>query len=143
MGAAITALTKSPAQVAMPIIDGLRYEKNPSIVAALSTYFTLNGNLDQYQWYLSQLDDADVATLYQLLQDFGTYMLRIPAVERDKALKKMELMARTNPNYEVRLGAYKGLSTLATNMPTLKGTLADIRSKEKDERLIGIYNLLQ
>ena len=143
MGAAITALTKAPAQVAMPIIDGLRYEKNPSIVAALSTYFTLNGNLDQYQWYLAQLDDADVATLYQLLQDFGTYMLRIPAVERDKALKKMEQMARTNPNYEVRLGAYKGLSTLTTNMPTLKATLADIRSKEKDERLIGIYNLLQ
>ncbi|WP_139362163.1 M1 family metallopeptidase [Hymenobacter sp. CRA2] len=143
MGAAITALTKSPTAAAQPRIEALRNEKNPSIVSALSTYFTLNGNIDQYQWYLAQLDDADAATLYQLLQDFGTYMLRIPAVERDKALKKMEQMARTNPNYEVRLGAYHGLRTLSENMPTLKMTLADIRSKEKDERLIGIYNLLQ
>ncbi|RTQ53233.1 M1 family peptidase [Hymenobacter gummosus] len=143
LGAAITALTKAPNTAAMSRIEALRNEKNPAIVGALSTYFTLNGNIDQYQWYLAQLDDADVATLYQLLQDFGTYMLRIPAVERDKALKKMELMARTNPNYEVRLGAYKGLSTLSENMPALKTTLADIRSKEKDERLIGIYNLLQ
>jgi aminopeptidase N len=143
LGAAITALTKAPTVTAQSRIDGLRYEKNPAIVSALSTYFTLNGNLDHYQWYLAQLDDADAATLYQLLQDFGTYMLRIPAVERDKALRKMEQMARTNPYYEVRLGAYKGLSTLSENMPALKTTLADIRSKEKDERLIGIYNLLQ
>ncbi|GAB2950291.1 M1 family metallopeptidase [Hymenobacter coalescens] len=143
LGAAITALTKSPTVAAQSRIDGLRGEKNSAIVGALSTYFTLNGGLDHYQWYLAQLDDADAATLYQLLQDFGSYMLRIPAVERDKALKKMEQMARTNPNYEVRLGAYKGLSTLAENMPNLKTTLADIRSKEKDERLVGIYNLLQ
>ncbi|WP_243635927.1 M1 family metallopeptidase [Hymenobacter edaphi] len=143
MGAAITALTKSPTVAAQSRIEALRTEKNPLIVGALSTYFTLNGTIDHYQWYLTQLDDADAATLYQLLQDFGTYMLRIPAVERDKALKKMEQMARTNPHYEVRLGAYHGLRTLSANMPALKTTLADIRSKEKDERLIGIYNLLQ
>jgi aminopeptidase N len=142
-GSALTALTKAPSLGAQPLIEALRGEKNPVIVVALSNYFTLNGTLDHYQWYLAQLDDADTSTLYQLLQNFGTYMLRIPAVEREKALKKMENMARTNPSYEVRLGAYHGLRTLSENMPALKATLADIRSKEKDERLIGIYNLLQ
>ncbi|KUG06452.1 M1 family metallopeptidase [Solirubrum puertoriconensis] len=143
LGAAINALAKSPTVNAQQRIEALRNDKNPVIVGALSNYFALNGSLDHYQWYLSQMDDADAATLYQLLQDLGNFMLRIPAVERDKAVRKMEVMARTNPRYEVRLGAYKGLSTLAGNMPTLKTTLADIRSKEKDERLVGIYNLLQ
>ncbi|KAA9338686.1 M1 family metallopeptidase [Hymenobacter busanensis] len=143
MGAAINALAKAPTVATREKINSLQNETNPALVTALSGYYALNGNADQYQWYLHRLDDSNSAELYQVAQDFGTFMLRMPAVERDKGLRKLEVMARTHPEYYVRLGAYHGLRTLSENMPNLKGTLADIRGKEKDERLIGIYNLLQ
>ncbi|GAA4377305.1 M1 family metallopeptidase [Hymenobacter koreensis] len=143
MGAAIKSLAKVPTLATREKINTLQGETNPAIVTALSGYYALNGTADQYQWYLQRLDDSNGTELYQLAQDFGTFMLRMPAVERDKGVKKLEAMARTHPEYYVRLGSYHGLRTLSENMPNLKTTLVDIRGKEKDERLIGIYNLLQ
>ncbi|WP_400193456.1 M1 family aminopeptidase [Hymenobacter sp. B81] len=143
MGAAVSALTKAPTANTREAIHALQNETNPALVTALSGYYALNGNADQYPWYLRRLDDSNPVELYQVAQDFGTFMLRMPAVERDKGVKKLETMARTHPEYYVRLGAFHGLRTLSGNMPALKTTLADIRTKEKDERLVGIYNLLQ
>jgi aminopeptidase N len=143
VGAAINALTKAPTVAGREQIEKLQNETNSAIVTALSNYYVLNGTNDNYQWYLRRLDDAKDIDLYQIAQNFGTFMLRMPPVEREKGIRKLEMLARTHSQYYVRLGAYKGLSSLAEKTPEMKPTLVDIRKKEKDERLVGIYNLLQ
>jgi aminopeptidase N len=69
-------------------------------------------------------------------------MTQMPVVERDKGVQTLEALARSHPQYVVRLGAYRGLMALVPSQPDLKNVLFDIKSKETDERLKNYYNLM-
>ncbi|QNP53859.1 hypothetical protein H9L05_10185 [Hymenobacter qilianensis] len=110
----------------------------------MSNYYALNGSVDQYQWYLGRMSEVSDEDLYEsYLQNFATFMLRMPPVERDKGVQRLESYARSHSRDIVRLGAYKALSTMVSSMPALKTTLQDIRTKEKDPNLKTMYTLLQ
>ncbi|TGD81389.1 M1 family aminopeptidase [Hymenobacter wooponensis] len=143
VGAAVDALAKAPTVATREPINALQNTKNPALITALSNYYALNGTADHYQWFLARSKDAPGEVLYTLLENFGTLMQRMPPIEREKGIQRLETLARTHPMYYVRLGAYKGLNELVTSMPVLKPTLQDIRAKEKDERLKSIYSLIQ
>lgn len=145
VSAAIQALAKAPTPDSRERINALQDTKSHEVLSALSTYYSLNGNsIEQYQWFLRRLPDVSDADLYQsYLPNFATFMLRIPVVERDKGVQKLESLARTSPRNYVRLGAYRGLNILAPSMPTLKATMQDIRNKEKDEQVKAYYALMQ
>jgi aminopeptidase N len=144
VGAAINALAKSPTIESRKQINDLQQNASPSLLGALSNYYALNGGTEHYQWYLSRMGEVSEEDLYEsYLQNFATFMLRMPPVERDKGVQRLESYARTHSRDIVRLGAYKALSTMASSMPTLKSTLLDIRTKEKDTNLKTLYTLLQ
>ncbi|SNC75658.1 aminopeptidase N [Hymenobacter gelipurpurascens] len=143
VGAAVDALAKAPTVATREYINALQDTKNAALLTALSNYYALNGTADQYQWFLNKSKDAPSEVLYTLLENFGTLMQRMPPIEREKGIQRLETLARTHPMYYVRLGAYKGLNELVGSMPVLKTTLQDIRAKEKDERLTSIYSLIQ
>jgi aminopeptidase N len=145
VSAAIQALAKIPAADSRDRITALQETTSHEVLSALSAYYALNGSsTEQYQWFLRRLPDVSKVDLYQAyLPNFATFMLRIPPVERDKGIQRLESLARTDPNDYVRLGAYKGLSILSSNMPTLKATMQDIRNKEKDEQVKAYYALMQ
>jgi aminopeptidase N len=143
VGAAVEALAKAPTVATREPINALQDTKNPGLITALSNYYALNGTADHYQWFLARSKDAPGEVLYTLLENFGTLMQRMPPIEREKGIQRLETLARTHPLYYVRLGAYKGLNELVASMPILKPTLQDIRSKEKDEKLKSIYSLIQ
>ena len=145
VGAAIQALAKAPSTESQQKIAALQDTKSPELLTAISTYYSLNGSsTEQYQWFLRRLPDISEADLYRsYLPNFATFMLRLPSIEREKGVQRLESLARTAPSSFVRLGAYRGLSILATNMPTLKAIMQDIRSKEKDEQVKAYYALMQ
>jgi aminopeptidase N len=144
IGAAINALAKAPTIESRKQINDLQQSASPSLLGALSNYYALNGGTEHYQWYLSRMGEVSDEDLYEsYLQNFATFMLRMPPVERDKGVQRLESYARTHSRDIVRLGAYKALSTMAPSMPTLKSTLLDIRTKEKDTNLKTLYTLLQ
>ncbi|MDF7813093.1 M1 family metallopeptidase [Hymenobacter sp. YC55] len=145
VSAAIQALAKSPAADSRDRINALQETASHEVLSALSAYYALNGSsIEQYQWFLRRMPDVSKVDLYQAyLPNFATFMLHIPPVERDKGVQRLESLARTDPNDYVRLGAYKGLSILSSNMPTLKATMQDIRNKEKDEQVKAYYALMQ
>ncbi|RSK46072.1 M1 family metallopeptidase [Hymenobacter perfusus] len=143
VGAAVEALAKAPTANTRAQIAALQSTANPALLVALSKYYGLNGTLDDYQWFLQRSKDAPAEVLYVMLENFGTLMQRIPPIEREKGIQRLEAMARTHPQMYVRLGAYKGLHELVASMPTLKPTLQDIRSKEKDDNLKSMYSLIQ
>ncbi|QNH62870.1 M1 family metallopeptidase [Hymenobacter sediminicola] len=145
VGAAIQALAKTPTADSQEKITALQETKSQEVLSAISAYFSLNGSsTEQYQWFLRRLPDVSEADLYRsYLPNFATFMLRIPPIEREKGIQKLESLARNAPNSIVRLGAYRGLSILATGMPTIKTVMQDIRSKEKDEQVKAYYALMQ
>ncbi|MBO0357135.1 M1 family metallopeptidase [Hymenobacter sp. BT186] len=145
VSAAIQALAKAPTPDSRDRINALQATKSHEVLNALSAYYSLNGNsIEQYQWFLRRLPDVSEVDLYQsYLPNFATFMLRIPVVERDKGVQKLESLARTSPRNYVRLGAYRGLNILAPSMPMLKATMQDIRNKEKDEQVKAYYALMQ
>ncbi|MBO3273506.1 HEAT repeat domain-containing protein, partial [Hymenobacter defluvii] len=141
--AAINALAKAPTVTSLKEITALQETKNAALIDAISNYFALNGTADQYEWFLRRSNDVRNEALYQFLQNFATLMLRMPPVERDKGIARLEIIARSYPNQYARLGAYKGLSMLVPSSPSVKLTLQDIRSREKDKNLATIYTMLQ
>ncbi len=145
VSAAIQALAKAPAVGSQEKILALQETNNSDVLNATATYYSLNGNsTDQYQWFMRRLPDASDADLYRsYLPDFATFMLRIPPIEREKGIQRLESLARSAPNGFVRLGAYRGLSILASSMPALKTVMQDIRNKEKDEQVKAYYALMQ
>ena len=141
-GAAIAALTKSATVNLRPQIAALENTPNPGLVVAIADYYAQRGGIDQYGWFLRRLPDLGDAELYQYLQAFGTFMTQMPVVERDKGVQTLEALARSHPQYVVRLGAYRGLMALVPSQPDLKNVLFDIKTKETDERLKNYYNLM-
>ncbi|QIX61114.1 M1 family metallopeptidase [Hymenobacter lutimineralis] len=142
ISAALGALTRNPTVNSQAKISSLQETPNTRVITALGGYYALNGHLDQYDWFLSHVETLQEAELYTFLPNFGQFMQRMPPIEREKGVKKLEMLARNAPSYLVRLGAYKGLSALAERSQELKTVLQDIRAKEKDEGLKGMYNLL-
>ncbi|GAA3948989.1 M1 family metallopeptidase [Hymenobacter algoricola] len=143
VGAAIAALAKNPTVSTRESINALQETTNPALLHALSNYYSLNGTADQYQWFLRRMNDIAEDELYTYLQNFGLLMVRMPPVERDKGIQRLEAFARTHPNITVRLGAYRGLNSLVPSTASLKATLQDIRSKEKNDQLKAAYSLIQ
>jgi len=140
--AAVSVLAKRPELSSRQQVAALDDTPSGPLLMAVANYYSLNGNLDQYPWFLRRLSDVSEADLYAYFQAFGTLMTRIPPVERDKGLKVLEDYARNAPRYEVRLGAYRGLAMLLPTNPTLKAVLQNIRDKETDDRLKAFYNLM-
>jgi aminopeptidase N len=141
-GAAIDALTKLPTTDARAQIAALENTPNSGLLVAIAKYYAQRGGMEQYAWFMRRLPDLTDSDLYAYLPAFGTFMTQMPVVERDKGVQTLEKLARTHPQYIVRLGAYRGLMALTASQPDLKATLLDIKMKETDERLKAYYNLM-
>jgi aminopeptidase N len=140
--AAIDALAKLPATNARAQVAALENTPNSSLIVAVANYYAQRGGMEQYGWFMRRLPDLTDSDLYTYLQAFGTFMVQMPVIEREKGVQTLEKLARTHPQYVVRLGAYRGLMALVASQPDLKATLLDIKTKETDERLKNYYNLL-
>jgi aminopeptidase N len=111
-------------------------------VVAIASYYAQRGSMDQYAWFMRRLPDLGEVELYTYLQAFGAFMVQMPVIEREKGVQTLTQIARSHPQYVARLGAYRGLMTLAPSQPELKAVLLDIKTKETDERLKAYYNLM-
>jgi aminopeptidase N len=140
--AAIDALAKLPTANSRVQIAALEDTPSSSLLVAIASYYAQRGSVDQYAWFLRRLPDLTDTDLYTYLQAFGAFMVQVPVIERDKGVQTLERLARTHPQYFVRLGAYRGLLALTPSQPALKSLLLDIKTKETDERLKGYYNLM-
>ncbi|MBD2767218.1 M1 family metallopeptidase [Hymenobacter sp. BT664] len=140
--AAVEILSKRPEANSRQQIAAIDNTASGPLLLAIASFYSLNGGLDQYPWFLRRLPDVPEADLYVFFQSFGTLMTHIPPVERDKGLKVLEDYARNASRYEVRLGAYRGLALLAPTSPQVKALMKNIREKETDDRLKTFYNLM-
>ena len=139
---AVSALARQPSAAARAELAVLDNTPSSTLLVALAGYYAQRGSIDQYAWFLRRLPDLADPDLYAYLQAFGTFMTQMPVIERDKGVRTLVGLARSHPQYFVRLGAYHSLATLLPSQPDLKPVLADIKAKETDERLKAYYNLM-
>ena len=79
--------------------------------------------------------------LFYFIQYFSEKLLKAPQEERKSAVSIFRKMAASHQNYIVRLSSYQALMLLS-DLTGVEKMLAEIKSSEKDQRLIEIYQNL-
>jgi aminopeptidase N len=138
IAAAIEALTTTKKPGLAESLRPFENYKDGKVKAALAGYYAFFGSGDNYSWYLKTLDELRGEDLFFFLQNFGGYLMRVPAEQQKEAITKLEKIARSHETYFVRLGAYQAL-TLAGDRPEIKALKENIKAQEKDPKLIEIY----
>ena len=114
---------------------------NGGVKSAVAGYYAFFGSGANYSWYLQTLEELRGEDLFFFLQNFGGYLMRVPADQQKEAISKLEQIARSHETYYIRLGAYQAL-TLAGDRPELKALKENIKAQEKDPKLIEIYKTI-
>ena len=114
-------------------------EKNEEIVLALATYYAVQGGPEKYDWFMKQVKQAKGGTLYYLLQSFGAYLASNSQSNTPEAIALLADLAQNNNLYYVRGSAYQALMVMSER-PEVQQVMEEIRQKEKDERLLEMYN---
>ncbi|RDC64779.1 M1 family aminopeptidase [Adhaeribacter pallidiroseus] len=110
------------------------------LLKALSGYYARFGNPTQLDWFMRNIDVVKGENLYFFTQNFGGFLMNFGSqLDIKKGLTKLEDMARNHETYFIRLAAFQALS-IASDSEEQRKLLADIKSKEKDPKLIRIYS---
>jgi aminopeptidase N len=141
IAAAIEALTTTKKAGLADRMRAFENYEDGKVKAALAGYYAFFGSGANYPWYLKTLDQLRGEDLFFFLQNFGGYLMRVPADQQKEAITRLEKIARTHDTYFVRLGAYQAL-TLAGDRPELKALKENIKAQEKDPKLIEIYKTI-
>lgn len=117
-----------------------RFENAPNneIVTAVANYYAGLNKPEQYDWFIKKMNGLKSAEMYNFLQVFGKYLIRSTSEVQRKALPMLETMARNDPAYFVRFGAYQVLGLL-TDIEGVKAMRKDIRNAERDPKLKDMY----
>lgn len=76
---------------------------------------------------------------YNFLQVFGKYLIKSKQDVQRKSIPVLEGLARENPSYFVRFGAFQALGLL-TDIQGVTALRKDIRAKETEPKLKEMYS---
>ena len=141
VGAAIQMLSDSKEVLSTDMIGAFKQEDNIHITIALASYFSAKGQFPEYSWYTEKMNRISGSELFYFIQYFSEKLLKAPQEERKSAVSIFRKMAASHQNYIVRLSSYQALMLLS-DLTGVEKMLAEIKSSEKDQRLIEIYQNL-
>ena len=135
---AIQGLTTTKQEGLTPRLSAFENLNSGKVKSALAGYYAYFAGPEKYDWYMSTMDKMRGEDFFFFLQNFGGFLMKIPAPDQKRAITKLENLARNHEAYYVRLGAYQAL-TLAGDTPEMRTLKQDIKAKEKDPKLVEIY----
>ncbi|MFC6193804.1 M1 family aminopeptidase [Dyadobacter subterraneus] len=109
-----------------------------AIVASVGNYYAGLAEPDRYDWFLDKMKRMKPTEKYNFLQVFGKYLIKSKQDVQRKSIPVLEGMARNNPSYFVRFGAYQALGLL-TDIQGVPAIRKDIRAKETEPKLKEMY----
>ena len=112
--------------------------RNDAIVASVGNYYAGLATPERYDWFLKKMEEMNPSDRYNFLQVFGKYLIKSPADVQRRSIPVLEGMARNNPAYFVRFGAYQVLGLL-TDIQGVNAIRKDIRNSERDPKLKEMY----
>ena len=111
---------------------------NDAIVTSVGNYYAGLAQPDRYDWFLEKMKRMKPNEKYNFLQVFGKYLIKSKQDVQRKSIPVLEGIARNNPSYFVRFGAYQALGLL-TDIQGVAAIRKDIRAKETEPKLKEMY----
>ena len=108
-------------------------------MAAVGNYYAGLATPERYEWFLQKMEGMNPSDRYNFLQVFGKYLIKSPSDVQRRSIPVLESLARNNPAYFVRFGAYQVLGLL-TDIQGVASIRKDIRSNERDPKLKEMYS---
>jgi len=111
---------------------------NDAIVTSVGNYYAGQALPERYDWFLEKMKRMKPSEKYNFLQVFGKYLIKSKQDVQRKSIPVLEGIARNNPSYFVRFGAYQALGLL-TDIQGVAAIRKDIRAKETEPKLKEMY----
>jgi aminopeptidase N len=117
-----------------------RFENSPddAVVTSVANFYAGQAQPERYDWFLEKMKRMKATDKYNFLQVFGKYLIKSKQDVQRKSIPVLEGMARDNPSYFVRFGAYQALGLL-TDIQGVTAIRKDIRAKETEPKLKEMY----
>lgn len=117
-----------------------RFEDSPNdaIVTAVGNYYAGLAQPERFDWFLDKMKRMKPAEKYNFLQVYGKYLIKSKQDIQRKSIPVLEGLARNNPAYFVRFGAFQVLGLL-TDIQGVTALRKDIKAKETEPKLKEMY----
>ncbi len=115
-------------------------EINPEIVSAIAEYYSSNYDSTKYEWFANKIRVIKPESLFFIIQDFGTYLIKSNAKLQEKGAEILLPLAEKSQFDWVRYSAYKSL--IMVGLKSKEQELRRIKENEKSERLKRLYKNL-
>ena len=118
-----------------------RFEDSPNdaIVTSVANYYAGLAQPERYNWFLEKMKPMKPTEKYNFLQVFGKYLIKSKQDIQRQSIPVLEGIARNNPSYFVRFGAFQALGLL-TDIQGVSSLRKDIRAKETEPKLKEMYS---
>ncbi|MHA4742347.1 M1 family metallopeptidase [Dyadobacter sp. MSC1_007] len=112
---------------------------NDAIVTSVANYYAGLAQPERFDWFLSKMKAMKPTEKYNFLQVFGKYLIKSKQDIQRRSIPILEGLARENPSYFVRFGAFQALGLL-TDIQGVTALRKDIRAKETEPKLKEMYS---
>ncbi|MCF0073319.1 HEAT repeat domain-containing protein [Dyadobacter sp. CY261] len=112
---------------------------NDAIVTSVGNYYAGLAQPERFDWFLTKMKAMKPTEKYNFLQVFGKYLIKSKQDIQRKSIPILEGLARDNPSYFVRFGAFQALGLL-TDIQGVSALRKDIRAKETEPKLKEMYS---
>ncbi|TLV01587.1 peptidase M1 [Dyadobacter luticola] len=112
---------------------------NDAIVTSVGNYYAGLAQPERFDWFLIKMKTMKPTEKYNFLQVFGKYLIKSKQDIQRKSIPILEGLARENPSYFVRFGAFQALGLL-TDIQGVTSLRKDIRAKETEPKLKEMYS---
>lgn len=112
---------------------------NDAIVTSVGNYYAGLAQPERFDWFLDKMKAMKPTEKYNFLQVFGKYLIKSKQDVQRKSIPVLEGLARENPSYFVRFGAFQALGLL-TDIQGVAALRKDIRAKETEPKLKEMYS---
>lgn len=147
VAATLTAYLATNPDDAPEMAAGFEQVTNGDISLAVASYYAntapaSRADDSRFDWFVKKLHRLQPSDQYNFLQVFGVYLIRAePGLQR-RSIPLLETIARSEPAYFLRFGAYQVLGLLE-DLKGVKALRREVRLHEHDSRLNELYKQFQ
>ncbi|OFY71594.1 MAG: hypothetical protein A3G23_02600 [Bacteroidetes bacterium RIFCSPLOWO2_12_FULL_37_12] len=140
--AAVNALIDSDVPDLLQRLEEYKTSNNPNIVVLLGKLFVKFNITGKTDWFIEKLQKQRKNDLYNLVQQFNNYLLKVGKEEQWKGAKSIGGMLKAgNYPFWIKMELYKGLENLQ-ELPEIKQLYRDLKTNERDKQLVEYFKLL-
>ncbi|MFY0624823.1 MAG: M1 family metallopeptidase [Reichenbachiella sp.] len=141
VGSALTQWTENEWILEEEQLSSFSTETNINIILPIGMYYGKQTDEASFKWFEEKIKEVKNEDLYYFLQIYSEKLINAPVKYRRSATNHFFDAALNNSNYTARFSGYQGL-LLLTDIEGVEDLLRKVKSNEKDERLLELYDQL-